>query len=695
MQSSVVVKENGAHPPPDRLRLRIVEMAEKRSRTGSGNMSAKSFSNSRQLNQPDINVHHIGLKKGEREIKGEVFRPPIIARVGRSRERINLELPKTPKPRQDQQQLSLYDRVVVLDGGNHRNGNAKDKASAWLLKRFRQRRFPNVDDKTENGNSNQAVVEAILPSQFRPMAAEPTKRFRTLSGTVREKATPVEFPHHVRISCLSKTPEEEADTISVTPTTHFPSNDSADVKKQSRPGPNEFPNERFFDQTDTFGKRQESKGSLIARDKQENRLCGLRGNALTTPPPRQNSTRKPGLFSASLEAFRRRLKLTASKYTERLNNENVDRTEDYVIRAEPRVHTAALTRSPTQTPNHSLKTPPLLPRSNISQHRPSSEIRPIDPKLRQPYLQSSWENDDDKCNNISKKEIYTLISNNEETDTINKNHTTDKIGNNISNKYNITSSNHFKDVNSKEEGRRNVNPANSKTNVDSNNSQKAHNHVVATKEFHPDTEEADITSDTFPCIISSKEPVPKVKTYVVMDSPSGKARNQPSTTAEPQPPPRRVVPLTEHNMRLHESLQAMFERRAQRVARYQKRQRANNQQHHCHELKGQQQATELQKNPPIQHRQLMQQHYQQQRIKQQLDKEQVSGYDSDTSEESISVSRIRKWVIDVTEKRALQVHAGNTETCDLTLNYVAESEIAVEGAIPFENALNKQGVVCC
>ncbi|RUS88596.1 hypothetical protein EGW08_003622, partial [Elysia chlorotica] len=466
MQSSVADKAHGAQHPPDRLRLRIVEMAEKRSRSGSGN---KATSNPRELN-PTINSGHVSnlmeLKNNEREIRGEVFRPPVVNRVGLNRGRINLELPKTQKPIQDQheQECSLYNRVVVLDGGSHRNGNAKDKASAWLLKRFRQRRFLNGGERA--GNCAPNLAETILPSP-----AEPTKRFHARSGPAKEKATPVEYQHQGKNRCLSTTPDEDAESTksSLTLTTHFPSNDLADAKKQRRPEASDFCNGRYFHQTDNMGRKNESKDSFLGRDKQvnPNRLCELKGNALTTPPPRQNPSRKPGLFSASLDVFRRRLKLTANKYSDRLNNDNVDRTEDYVIRADTRVRTADLNKISSHKP-YGFQTPALVPRPSLPPQRPSSEMRRVDTKMMQPYLQRSKEHDIYK--NINSNEIKpnknnnTNINNNSNSTTTNNNNSNIKDHNdkNININPFSTNANIEKDRNITEEERKNIDPVNSK-----------------------------------------------------------------------------------------------------------------------------------------------------------------------------------------------------------------------------------------
>ncbi|GFR96525.1 hypothetical protein ElyMa_000971500 [Elysia marginata] len=713
MQSSVALKTNGAHQSPDRLRLHIVEMAEKRSRKGSGNKGdGKAFTNmptnSREGNVESSKLED--LRKDDREINGELFRPTAIARVGQSRERITLDLPKTPKQRQDQQSLSPYQRVVVLDAGTHNNNSNnsngisnKDRASARLLRRFRQRRFLNDDAKPENCYVNDGLQDKILPSQYKVFTvAEPTKRFRAPSGTMIEKPTSTQVIHPLGSKSNSKTPEDERDTASLTPTTHFPSNDSADAKKQQRIEAKEFTNERRYGQPNTARNKQDNLASTREEQGSSGRLSELKGNALATPPPRQNSAKKPGVFSASLEAFRRRLRLTANKYSDRLNNENVDRTEEYVIRPGPQAKTGALNPQPSLKARHGgLQFPRFGPQRNVSQQiRPVSETRQTDPKLGQSYLCSK---EDDH------KEVYTLIENQTKTD---KSHNKNSVKENIDINNNVSSNNIDREYKVKNDGENSHNICNRQnfhnkettrknsvfTIVSSKNGliKSVPQKALVIKELSTvDTD--DEVSDTLPC---TKQPVPKVKTYVVMDTLKGAAAgNQLSSKAVPQPPLRRVAPLTEHNMRLHESLLAMYERRAQRMARYQKRQKALQLQQEKEKEQQQlqspgqrdknQQQTEVQEQTPM--RQERQQ-IQQQPPQRQLGKDNVGDHDSDNSEEDPNSIRIRKWVMDVAEQF---IFPAQTESIDTPRNYLAQSDLAVESAIQFENPLQNQGAVCC
>ena len=683
MQAGVAVKAHGGYAQPNRLRLRIVEMAEQRSRSGSSKKLSRMVPGSR----PADHSASSNLKNEEREIKGEVFRSPVRVRTGQDKERINLDLPRTSQSRQDQQQLSDYHRVVVLDGASRQQTTTKkDRASAWLLKRFRQRNLANGDDKGDNSKGNDGFVENILPSQFHPRVAEPTKRFRAPSGKVIAKPAPAETTHYVEHKSQSNTPEEEPDVASLDPTTHFPSSGTAEARKPRRLEAYDLSKATNFDEKETCRKPPETRDAPSSRDK---RLCELKGNALATPPPRTNSGRKPGLFSASLEAFRRRLRLTADKYSDRLNNDNVDRTEEYVIRPEPPANAMGLNPCPPNKSRHGLPAQrPGYPR-NIFQPRPSSQAKRIDPKLRQPYLQSSCDKDKDENNNVHcKKEVYNLISNDE---NINKNSTNNIIGSSTSNDY--------KDIKRKESVKQHSMPAmaKNKCKVDRMDSQKHQREALVIKELFLERADdyggAESTSDSLPQVPNTNQPVHHVKTYVVMNNPSGTAWNQTPPIAA-----RRVAPLTEHNLRLHDSLQAMFERRAQRMARYQKRQ-AQQQQQRQKQLQQQQQQQQPQQEPEQQQQSQTRQQrslmHHQQRVVQHTDTDNIGGYDSDSSEETASNKRIRRWVMDVTELSTLPLDDGGLEILDLPLTSRSQPELAVGSAIQLENAMNKQSIACC
>ncbi|GFN80674.1 hypothetical protein PoB_000718000 [Plakobranchus ocellatus] len=657
MQSGVAIRSNENYVPPTRLRLRIVEMAEKRSRNGSGNRFKRETSNVEHFRQTrDIDKNLAQLKNVEREIIGDVYDSSI--KVMSNKEKINLDLPTQTKSRQRQQQYASYHKIVVVDKGD--NKSQREHPSAWLLPRFNQRNSLGTDNCNKVFQGTQEPNNThVVDKHLTPRNAEPTKRYRAVSGKLIEKDNSRDVPSQNEKEPLSKTPE---DAVSLAPTSHFPSNGSADAKKIRGLEVSGAMDGNKLNGSCAKENKDVTPDAHLERGKQTHpsRVYELKGNALTTPPPRQSSARKPGIFSASLEAFRRRLRLTANKYSDRLNNEKIDRTEEYLIRPEPQTRTL-LTPHPPHTPRQGTLTPSPQRRNHCHQKHPFETGR-RNLKRNKMNLQSfsnvSDQNNYVHHNNNNKSSIQAIA----EADSDNKvtNMKSFAARRNSPIHGNFVALNTFEGISSKDHIKR-----------------SATKDQCLKKEDTP----ADEDSDVLPSLANTKTPMANVKTYVVMSKPVCD-RNQPTST--PVPPPRKVAPFTEHNLRLHDSLQAMFERRAQRMARFQRRQL-------------QQTMSQRQQNGQ-QNSELKQQHdeYHQNQKQPICKDENISIYDSDTSEESANNHRIWRWIVEATKQATFEnPHAESTEIPLQPQAVLSRTELPVDSAIQFEESLNIKRVACC
>ena len=258
----------------------------------------------------------------------------------------------------------------------------------------------------------------------------------------------------------------------------------------------------------------------------------VKGNAISTPPPRQGSARRVGLFSASFEAFKRRLRVSSSKHTQRLYGQEMEGVDSYIV-------------SPAEkhVPDHQLQ---LQPPATAQQHAPPHEP----PTLKKAPKMSSLSSTPVHITKGQTSLTATLKIRNKSA----KHNYDDPHVNPTYTEYPDRLHNFFatptdRDFIHKREPRRDF--TRREKNVIRAN--KIMNTASAPAKFtYKLPEDGALKDDSFEFEDDDfKLPLPSVKTYVLEnDDPSAfKAKLS------------RPVPLSIHNLKLHDSLNTIFEKR--------------------------------------------------------------------------------------------------------------------------------------